>query len=131
MSHCISVYIFKANHDQFLEFYPNVTHALSNDLEFIIVPFDDNFNIFDLLITTQITEMVVEAYTDYFGGFGDQHAIVHSRDTVYDGYYNITTTNFKTINKALSSIGVKSTTDEDEFDVIGLSRWRSNEDFYE
>jgi hypothetical protein len=63
---------------------------------------------------------VLYIQTDYFGGCGEQSAQLLSLGKK---------TRFKTINQALSKIGVQATTRKDEFDVIGLGMHRDNESF--
>ena len=60
--------------------------------------------------------------TNYFGGIGSQYANVYKERMLADE-------NIKTINQALSYLGVKKGTDLDEFDTIGLSQYRSNPEY--
>jgi len=62
--------------------------------------------------------------TDYFGGAGEQYA------QLYRGSENISTDLFS-INDALSYFGVKRSDKIDEFDSIGLGKFRSNPDYLE
>jgi hypothetical protein len=62
--------------------------------------------------------------TDYFGGAGDQFANVYSNEKNVDLGIN-------TINKALIYLGVEKGKHHDEFDTIGLSKYRSNPDYLE
>lgn len=149
MSHSICVYIFKADAEKFREAFPTVVYALSHDGQYIITPAEtynlqsDQFRD-DIILKHKLTDIVVRATTDYFGGVGEQEALVTQfmNKSVYQASTNcdaepyenmvplqhFTTNN---INQALRFIGVQSTPELDEFDVIGLGRWRSNEDFYE
>lgn len=149
MSHNICVYIFKADAEKFREAFPKVVYALSHDGQYIITPAEtynlqsDQFRD-DIILKHKLTDTVVRAITDYFGGVGEQEALVTqfmsrsvyqaSTNCNVEPYENMVplqhfTTN--SINRALRFIGVQSTPELDEFDVIGLGRWRSNEDFYE
>ncbi|MET7345218.1 hypothetical protein ACIOEZ_08140 [Streptomyces sp. NPDC087866] len=60
--------------------------------------------------------------TNYFGGIGDQWAVA------FDGEERLTPDQ-ASINQALAALGVRATPDRDEFDVIGLDRFRSNPDY--
>ena len=61
--------------------------------------------------------------TEYFGGFGEQRARVKEGREVLLAKGQI--------NDALRLLGVVATPDKDEFDVVGLGRWRDNEDWVE
>jgi hypothetical protein len=87
------------------------------------------------------TAPVVYAETDYFGGRGAQAAIVWKNGEVVFGPLvtkNIdddqqgvfaTTLSDEAINQALRRIGVVLTSTRDEFDAVGLGRYRSNDDW--
>ncbi|TXS38729.1 hypothetical protein [Streptomyces sp. OR43] len=62
--------------------------------------------------------------TDYFAGTGGQWAVA------FDGE-NRVTPDRASVNQALAALGVRATTSRDEFDVIGLSGFRSNPDYLE
>ncbi|MER5280483.1 hypothetical protein ABT025_32775 [Streptomyces sp. NPDC002809] len=59
--------------------------------------------------------------TDYFAGIGGQWA------AAFDGEERLTPDD-ASINQALAALGVRATASMDEFDVIGLGRFRSNPD---
>lgn len=66
--------------------------------------------------------------TNYFGGFGDQQASVYEDGKlIYEGDTEMGA--HCPINHALNMLGVKDTASDDEFDVVGLGNYRSNEDF--
>lgn len=149
MSHSICVYIFKADAEKFREAFPKVVYALSHDGQYIITP-AETYNLQsdyfrdDIILKHKLTNTVVRATTDYFGGVGEQEALVTqfmSRDSYhcssninaipYEDMVPLQHFSLGSINEALRVIGVQSTPELDEFDVIGLGRWRSNEDFYE
>lgn len=69
--------------------------------------------------------------TDYFGGMGEQHATL--TNTTIDHKNRKKRQKFKSINLGLRELGIISNdlNKEDEFDMIGLGRFRSNEDFFE
>ena len=63
--------------------------------------------------------------TEYFGGIGEQYATVYENgkrtlDVTSDG-----------INQALSMIGVTRADGNDEFDSIGLGKYRRFDDHFE
>ncbi|MFD6229375.1 hypothetical protein ACFWFZ_21255 [Streptomyces sp. NPDC060232] len=59
--------------------------------------------------------------TEYFGGAGRQWAVA------FDGEERLSPDG-ASINQALAALGVMATATADEFDVIGLGRFRSNPD---
>lgn|SRR5574343_347085 len=76
-------------------------------------------------------KMIAEITTDYFGGMGYQTAkIVECGKVIYDESDEFS---FKTkpINEALGIMGIVPDQGKDNFDTIGLGRYRSNEDFNE
>jgi hypothetical protein len=60
--------------------------------------------------------------TDYFGGMGSQAAVVWQ-----EGLLVFST---DSINEALVRLGIVADPGQDEFDTVGLGRWRSNEKWY-
>jgi len=74
---------------------------------------------------------VVYAATFIFGGTGGQDALAwHGGELVLslsDDEDNMSAWPNSPISRALRQIGVKAATGEDEFDAIGLGRYRSNE----
>lgn len=62
--------------------------------------------------------------TDYFGGIGNQWAIVYKGCKVSDSTINC-------INDALRHLGVKATNGKDEFDTVGLDRIRYTPEYLE
>jgi len=69
-------------------------------------------------------KMIAYITTDYFGGFGDQSAILY-----VNGKEVINTEVDNSVNIVLKEMGVISKDGCDEWDTIGLSNYRSNEDF--
>jgi hypothetical protein len=66
--------------------------------------------------------LVAYCETDYFGGFGNQRAVVwNSKHNVYSE-----SNSFGAINMALKLLGVACSGEEDEFDTINLGSFRSN-----
>ena len=91
----------------------------------------------DILATTNIPnierfgkgKMIASISTDYFGGMGYQSAklfidnkIEYEADDEYD--YSL-----RPINTVLKKMGVVRKDGMDEFDMIGLGNYRTNEDF--
>ena len=69
---------------------------------------------------------IVHIFTEYFGGNGTQGAIVWNAgvETMTPDIGRI-----GTINSALRKIGIRANSPQDEFDTIGLGRYRSNDAF--
>lgn len=93
----------------------------------------------DILATTNIPnierfgkgKMVASISTDYFGGMGHQSAklfvdgkIEYEADDEYDSNYNT-----RPINTVLKKMGIARMDGMDEFDMIGLGNYRTNDDF--
>lgn len=68
--------------------------------------------------------------TDYFGGAGDQAAVVYLRGESAPTYESGRLSS-GTINEALRRIGVEAHNGGDKFDSIGLSKYRDFEDYFE
>lgn len=60
--------------------------------------------------------------TAYVGGMGDQYANLYRNDQNVDPTID-------TINAALEKLGVQKRGDDDEFDTIGLGKYRRNPDY--
>lgn len=91
---------------------------------------DENQIILDCKVTHLFArEIGIKRYaiinTDYFGGVGEQYAAVYEDGKV------IMKTEEGRINKALKLLGVKCTPGYDEFDSIGLGKYRSFDDLFE
>ena len=80
-----------------------------------------------LLIDASKADAVAYVETEYFGGDGDQGAIVAREGKIVFG----PAAGDGSINAALGLIGARKETGHDEFDAIGLGRFRSNEDWIE
>ena len=74
------------------------------------------------------TELGLSEYavisTDYFGGVGEQYAIVYNSGKV------IMEETENGINHALKILGVRTKENQDEFDTISLYRYRSFEKYF-
>jgi len=91
----------------------------------------------DILATTNIPDRVrfgkgktiASIYTDYFGGMGYQSAKLFVDNNIEyeaDDEYDYIT---RPINTVLKKMGVVVKDGMDEFDMIGLGNYRTNEDF--
>lgn len=78
---------------------------------------------------SQLSQRGTVAYVeaDFFGGRGDQHCVVWRGGDIKLG--PLDTKGKGAINKALSRLGVKRQPFRDEFEAVGLNRYRSNEDW--
>lgn len=128
--HCISVYLIRKS-DLRDEKIDNILEDKSKN-EIVWTEMDC-----DILATTNITDlekfgkgkMIASISTDYFGGMGYQSAklfvdgkIEYEADDEYD--YSI-----RPINTVLKKMGVVRNDGMDEFDMIGLGNYRTNEYF--
>lgn len=66
--------------------------------------------------------------TDYFGGAGDQAAVVYAGESLL---MSPAVAAKRPINQALRLLGVSASQGQDEFDTIGLGEFRTFEDFHE
>lgn len=130
MSHCISIYLINKS-----ELRDEKINSVINDSE----KFNINWTELDegLLATTHIPNIrkfgenktIASISTDYFGGMGNQSAKVFvNNEKVFDEDdefdYKI-----RPINSALKLLGVERKDGMDEFDTIGLGKYRHNDDF--
>lgn len=133
MSHCISLFLVKSE-----DLRSSKIDSVLESYEF----YNANFIKLDanILATTNIKKtfskenkdvMVAEIYTDYFGGVGYQSAklylngkTIYNKSSEYQGYPSFTP---NPINEVLKTMGVITNGKMDEFDTIGLSKYRSNE----
>ncbi|SRR6266403_1017227 len=88
-----------------------------------IVDFDEHFDFDQTLkpVSEDLNAKYVIAQTDYFGGFGEQSAILVDNNNV---------SHCERINVALFNLGVMKNNSLDEFDTINLGDYRTNSDFY-
>ena len=75
-------------------------------------------------ISAQTKPLYAVIQTDYFGGIGEQWARVYQGDRFIDE-------NIISINSALACLGVEPNNGLDEFDTIGLSKYRSMPEYLE
>lgn len=69
-----------------------------------------------------MSKTFIEIETDYFGGFGKQLAKIYSNRNF------IFVLDENPINKALQYLDVKAEKGYDEFDTLGLGKFRTNDD---
>lgn len=130
MSHCISIYLIKKS-----ELREEKIDSVLNDSK------NSNINWTELnegiLATTRIPnirkfgedKIIASISTDYFGGFGNQTAKVFvNNEKILDQNDEIDW-KLRPINSALKLLGVERKNGMDEFDTIGLGKYRSNNDF--
>jgi hypothetical protein len=94
---------------------------LPSDLP-VIFPFE--VVLLDLVreVTSVAEPLFAIIQTDYFGGDGSQWA------AVFRGATRLTDEK-TSINTALAALGVRASSPDDEFDTIGLGRYRSNPEY--
>ena len=63
-------------------------------------------------------------FTDYFGGVGEQGAVV------YEDGKRLSVKKTHPINWALNRLGVKRIDKQDEFDTVGLGKYRNFDDYF-
>jgi hypothetical protein len=128
MSHCISVFLIKKEELRDSKLETLLENKNQNGIKFTEL----NCGI---LATTHIPNLkefgkdktIAKIETDYFGGAGWQSAkLFVNNKKVYDGYDSPHT---QPINDLLCMMGVVRNTGYDEFDTIGLGKYRSNQDF--
>lgn len=91
----------------------------------------------NILATTQIPNIkefginktIAKIETDYFGGSGNQSAkLFINNKKVYDKS-DEQDWSVKPINDVLKLMGIQRISNQDEFDTIGLGKYRTNKDF--
>jgi len=91
----------------------------------------------NILATTQIPNIkefginktIAKIETDYFGGSGNQSAkLFINNKKVYDKS-DEQDWSVKPINDVLKLMGIQRISNQDEFDTIGLGKYRTNMDF--
>lgn len=131
MGHCISIYVI--NKSELREDKINKVLSDKNiNQEIVWTELKEG-----ILATTYIPNIrdfgkdktVGVISTDYFGGSGHQEAkLFVNNKKEYDNSSEFDWS-FRPINSVLKMIGVVSEIGMDEFDTIGLSNYRSNQDF--
>lgn len=95
-----------------------------NGVDYALYPYEIALSQLMAIISNNEEPLFSIISTDYFGGMGYQYA------NVYKGY-NLIDPKIKTINQALSFLGVTKKKRKDEFDSVGLSNHRSEPEFLE
>ena len=130
MSHCISVYLIKKE-----ELRDDKLSSILDNKKYQNIKFTELGE--GILATTEIPNIkefgkdktITYITTDYFGGAGTQTAIVYINNKKIKGNEYKSVDRDLSINTALKTIGVKAKSGMDEFDTIGLGKYRSNRDF--
>jgi hypothetical protein len=129
MSHSISVYLIRKEElrDSKIE---TILEGKSQVIQFKELGSN-------ILATTKIPNIrefgadktIAKIETDYFGGSGYQKAkLFVNNKKIYDKS-DEQNWSIRPINDVLREMGVKRTKLQDEFDTIGLGKYRSNQDF--
>lgn len=131
MGHCISVYLINKSdlRDQKIE---SVLKDTDNTSDVSWTELDEG-----ILATTRIPNIrefgkdktIALISTDYFGGNGNQSAKVFMNNQKILDQNDEFDWKLNPINSALKLLGVSKKDGMDEFDTIGLSKYRSNGDF--
>lgn len=112
MSHCIRVVLFPPTENP-----DRQTIDLPKGWKMGLLSDNDHFS----------NAVVIE--TDYFGGFGEQHATVYKDGKVLpNNEWNPKHNKYNPINLALKFMGLESDPDKDEFDTINLGNYRDHGD---
>ena len=130
MGHCISIYVI--NKSELRD--EKISNILDNSKPYKIAWTELKEG---LIATTDIPNIrdfgkdktVAFLSTDYFGGAGHQEAKLFVNNK--KEYDESSETNYMVspINDVLKMMGISKKDGQDEFDTIGLSRFRSNRDF--
>ena len=130
MGHCISIYVIKKSELR----DDKINKVLNNEIksEIIWTELEEN-----LLATTYIPNIrdfgkdktVGVLSTDYFGGAGHQEGkLFINNKKEYEGSSEFNWSE-RPINTILMKMCISKKEGLDEFDTVGLSNFRSNEDF--
>ena len=116
-----------------------VTDGLNDELVELIDKADILYEEFEYLnksvieVLEDVSSLGEVSYieTDYFGGTGAQSSIVWKNRKVIYGPNLSSNTDTNPINDALKILGVRIIKRHDEFDEVGLGRYRSTEKWFE
>ena len=131
MGHCINVYLINKSELR----NEKINSVLENKEKSEEIKWTELPN--DILATTHIpnvrdfgkNKIIARISTDYFGGAGHQEAkIFVNNKKEYDKSSEFDWSE-RPINTVLKKMGIETKGSMDEFDTIGLSNFRSNEDF--
>lgn len=93
-----------------------------NGVDYILYPCETALAVIVEKVSKSPNPVYAIISTDYFGGVGDQWANVYVNRDLADKSIIM-------INQALAYLGVEKRDELDEFDTIGLSKYRSNPDY--
>lgn len=130
MGHCISVFIIRKSDLRDDKIGSIINDSKSTDIKWVELNCG-------LLATTKIPNIrefgsdktIAYISTDYFGGSGNQSAKVFMNNKKVLDQDDEFDWRLEPINSALKLLGVERISGYDEFDTVGLSNFRSNEDF--
>lgn len=130
MGHCISVYLIRKTELRDEKINSVVNGSKPTNVKW--VELDEG-----ILATTRIPNIkefgedktIALISTDYFGGSGNQSAKVFMNNQKILDQNDEFDWKLNPINSALKLLGVNRKDGMDEFDTVGLSKYRSNEDF--
>ena len=130
MGHCISVYLIRKTELRDEKINSVVNDSKPTNVKW--VELDEG-----ILATTRIPNIkefgkdktIALISTDYFGGSGNQSAKVFMNNQKILDQNDEFDWKLNPINSALKLLGVNRKDGMDEFDTIGLSKYRSNGDF--
>jgi hypothetical protein len=128
--HSISVFLLKKE-----EIRNEKIESLSGDKTLRKIKFTEMGE--GILATTEIPnfkefrkgKIIALVETDYFGGGGDQSAKLYVDGVKMYDESDVFDYSKTPINDVLKMMGVVKKTGMDEFDTIGLGKYRTNEDF--
>jgi hypothetical protein len=133
MGHCISVYLINKSElrnekiDSLKEGSKNTSHWTEMNSNILATTHIPNIREWG------VDKTIAKVETDYFGGSGNQSAklFVNNKKVLdySDEYYNEKGYMKSPINEVLKSLGVIRKEGLDEFDTVGLGKYRSNYDF--
>ena len=132
MGHCISVYLMSKSdiRDEKISNILDSSNSSNQDIKWTELKEG-------LVATTHIPNVrafgknktIAKISTDYFGGAGEQDAkLFINNKKEYDKSSEFDSSE-RPINTVLRMMGVSRKDGQDEFDTIGLSNFRSNQDF--
>lgn len=130
MGHCISIFVMRKSELRTDKINSVISDEISDDIKWTELNSD-------FIATTYIPNIkefgkdksIVYLTTDYFGGHGNQSAKVFINNKKVFNQNDEFDWKLKPINSALKMIGVNRIESMDEFDTIGLGKFRSNADF--
>ena len=131
MGHCISIYVIKKSEIRDDKINKVLSDKNTNQ-EIVWTELKEG-----ILATTYITNIrefgkdktVGVLSTDYFGGSGHQEGkLFVNNKKEYEGSSEFNWSE-RPINTILMKMGISKKDGQDEFDTIGLSNFRSNQDF--